>query len=197
MSNGQWQKKTNRKFQDSFLEALRDLGTSHTPDLPDFYPSPASPKPTPLSGIIHAGETVALSDNPEAQKYKQLFFQERSLRKDEKTLAVRQDQEVKLKVQELREELIKFSSKHIELEQQIKITVLQPLTPQVGSYHITFLERLISLVSLLRKNVESASNWLALFNGRKKKKGYYWGNVKKSGSKFYLSPDRYSSTQAG
>lgn len=196
MTSGHWQKRTDRKFQDSFLEALREMGTKDLPDLPDFTLNSTPQKQK--SGTLRAGETASVGEQSlETQRYKRLFFQERNLRSQERSLSVRRDQEVKLKVQELHQELARYSQSHVQFEEQVKVTVLQPLTPDVGTYHVSFLEHLISLVLLLRKNVESASNWLAVFNQRNKKKGYYWGNVKKSGSKFYLSPDRNPANQAG
>lgn len=192
----QWQKTpNNKKFEDSFLEVLRDLGVRNVAESPS---TKTKTDTISKSGVLRAGEATRINEsNQEAKKYRQLFFQERGLRFEERSLKVREEQETKLKVQQLHQELTKYSETQTQLSQQVKLAIIQTETPTIGTYHISFLEHLIGLVKLLRKNVEQASNWLAVFNQRSKKKNYYWGQVKKSGSKFYLSPDRYSATQAG
>lgn len=185
------------RIQDSFLEALRELSSgSSKASYPDFDNLVRSPRPQ--AGELVPGQAAEINAAAEGEKYKRLFFHERSLHQEERVLRVRQEQETKVRIQAIREELKKFSSAHVKLEEQVKVAVLQTeVTPTPGKYHISFFEQLLSFIMSLRKNVESASSWLASFNQKSKKRNYYWGQVKKSGSKFYLSADRYMATQAG
>ena len=196
MASGQWHKKSNKHYRDSFLEALRDLGAS---PLSDFQNENPSPQPQPhRSGVLKPGEIASIGNSGQKEnRYRQLFFQEKSLRQEERSLKRRDDHEIKLKIEQLRTELVKFSEKNLQLEEQLKIAIIKTETPEIGKYHVSFLEQLINFVAILRSQAESAASWLAVFNQRNKKKSYYWGHVKKSGSKFFLSADRYPATQAG
>jgi phenylalanyl-tRNA synthetase alpha subunit len=181
-NGGPWTKKPINKIQDSFLEALRELsGKNNSPQTP-----PSSEFP----------ETPSL----EAKKYKQLFFQERSLRKEEHVLRIRSEQETKARIHALREELKRFAATHAKIENEVKVTILQAeTTAPDGTYYVSFLEQLKDFLYKMSRDAETAANWLAAFNKRNKKKGYYWGQVKRKGggSNFYLSGERYMATQAG
>jgi len=72
---------------------------------------------------------------------------------------------------------------------------LEPVEP--GVYHLNFFERPKQAIIIFRKKIEDSASWLALFNQRAKKRGYYWTQFKKSGTKFLLSQERYMATQAG
>jgi uncharacterized phage-associated protein len=83
-----------------------------------------------------------------------------------------------------------------DLVQEVeKATKIEPVDP--GLYHLNFFEKLKQTIITLRKKIEDSANWLALFNQRSKKKNYYWSQVRKSGTKFMLSQERYMATQAG
>ena len=65
-----------------------------------------------------------------------------------------------------------------------------------GIYHLNFMERLRSVLKILREQIEDSRTWLSLSTGRKKKK-QYWGLYKKHGTQFGLSSERTLATQAG
>ncbi len=69
-----------------------------------------------------------------------------------------------------------------------------PVDP--GIYHLNFFERIKSVLTVLRQQVEDSRTWLALWTTRKKQK-HYWGLYKKHGTQFGLSSERTSATQAG
>jgi hypothetical protein len=193
MANGSIQKRSRSKIQDSFLEALR--GLSGKSDLDQAgYPGQSSA----TRGSLNPNQPTEFG-NPQAEKYKRLFFQEKSLRREEHTLRVHEDQEAKMKINAIRQELQKMASSYSNLNTEIKVAVMQTDTLEANTYTLNFLDQLKNFIYKLRRNAEAASHWLSTFNQRSKKKGYYWGQVKKKGggANFYLSADRYSATQAG
>ena len=66
-----------------------------------------------------------------------------------------------------------------------------------GKQHESFLDHINQMIDLLRRQVDSSQTWLHLFNQRSKKKSYYWGQVKKSGTNFLLSGERTVATSVG
>ena len=66
-----------------------------------------------------------------------------------------------------------------------------------GTYHVNFFEKLKKFIIQLRKQVAESGNWLEISNQRKVAQRHYWGNVKKSGTKYMLSHDRSVATQPG
>jgi len=155
---------------DNFLEALRDLG---------------------------GGGEEATKIREEKQRRFLNFNQELvGLKHQEKLIWTHQEQETKLQVAAILEELKKLSKSVKQLDQEVEIATAQvPVEP--GIYHLSFFEKLRQTIVLFRKRVEESVNWLATFNQRAKKRNHYWGQFKKSGTKFLLSQERYMSTQAG
>jgi len=118
------------------------------------------------------------------------------LKQQEKIIWTRQEQETRLQVATILEELKKLAKSVKQLDQEVEVATAQvPVEP--GIYHLSFFEKLRQTIILFRKRVEESVNWLAAFNQRAKKRNHYWGQFKKSGTKFLLSQERYMSTQAG
>jgi len=149
-------------------------------------------------GELHPGETI----NPQEQKNKKIPNQESTIRyyqrqlEKEKLLRKRERQGIKIRIQALREEIIKIGQSAQELKKEAAITVIQEI-PNPGEYHLNFLESLLQFLVSLRKKIEESNTWLSAFNQRSKKRNYFWGQVKKSGAKFLLSSDRTPATQMG
>jgi len=149
-------------------------------------------------GELHPGETI----NPQEQKNKQTPNQESTIRyyqgqlEKEKFLQNQEKQEVKIRIQALREEIIKISQSVQELKKEAAITIIQE-DPDPGEYHLNFLENLLQFLISLRRKIEESNTWLSAFNQRSKKRNYFWKQVKKSGAKFLLSSDRTPATQMG
>jgi len=141
-------------------------------------------------GEIRPGETI----NPQEQKNKKVPNQERL--EEEKLLRKQEKQEVKIRIQALREEIVKISQSVQELEKEAAIAIIQE-TPDPGEYHLNFLENLLQFLISLREKIEEGDTWLSTFNQRSKRRNYFWGQVKKSGAKFLLSSDRTPATQMG
>jgi len=133
----------------------------------------------------------------EKQEFERKYIRSEAIRKQELLIFSNSKKETATQVTKLQEELKKLSVSVVHLNQEVQMAAIQTTIIETGTYHLTFFEKLISFVKLLTKQVEDSSNWLSMHLARGKKKSHYWGQVKKSGSKYLLSADRYMSTQAG
>lgn len=139
-------------------------------------------------------ETEVLKE--ERGEFERRLRQSEQLRKQEVLVFSAKEKQVKQQVIALQGELKKLASSVKNLNQEVGKAIIEtPVNP--GIYHVSFLEKLISFVKLLTKQVEDASTWVTMHTARGKKKSYYWTQVGKSGSKFLLSQERYMATQAG
>ena len=106
-----------------------------------------------------------------------------------------EDIAIKQQLEAIRQELkalaVSMKGFHQEVQKAVETPIAEP-----GIYHVNFFERLRSLIKLLREQIEDGRSWLALWNTRKKKMGY-WGMFKKHGTSFGLSSERSIATQAG
>ena len=193
---------------DSFLEAFRDLGTdlfsTASNDLLKTGANDIKEALFPLnrSPQTRAGESpehMALKETELEKNYRSKLRQTENFRRQEKVLFTREQQETREQVSALQEDIKKlakaisdFSSKAKEAE----VAAIQTL-PEAGTYHLNFFSHLRKIISELREQIEESSLWLAAWNKKAQKRGFYWNQFKKSGSKFLLSSDRYMATQAG
>lgn len=123
------------------------------------------------------------------------FYERR--RAQEKILWTAEQQKTALQIEAIQEELKKLVNETEGLSREIKTAAVQAIV-EPGVYHLNFLERLLELIKLIRKKIQESKTWLAEWNAYcKKKRNYYWVQVKKSGTKFMLSSERYMATQAG
>lgn len=199
-------KKGNSK--DSFLEAFRDLGstigTSVKEDLfkkgaqdifGAFSPFNRSPSPNEKNDTNSLFQREAELE----RKYRERFRQAEFIKKQEQVLFTSEQRETQKQVKTLQEEIKNLAKATGELAQQAKeaeVSALQE-APITGKYHVNFFLRLRNIIARLRSEIQESSFWLAAWNKKAKKRNYYWGQFKKSGSKFLLSSDRYVATQAG
>jgi hypothetical protein len=202
-------RKTRPIRSDSFLEALRDLGSgfvdSATHDLAEGLAESAAGQiigqPKRNFGNLAPNEALDLtkirSQEAPKESVRQPLVQEfADLRRQEKMIFTRKEQEVKLQIKAIQEELRKLAESTEGLAQEVKVATMQ-VSVEPGVYHLTFLESLRQLIELFRKRVENSKSWLSLANHRAKKRSYYWSQVGQSGTKFMLSQERYMATQAG
>jgi hypothetical protein len=102
---------------------------------------------------------------------------------------------IKQKIEAVRQELVALSASVKKLNTEIDKAVNEiPINP--GVYHLNFLERLKSIIKMMRENIDNGQTWLQSFNSRKQKR-QYWGMYKKHGTSFGLSNERTLATQAG
>lgn len=171
-----FQKTSKKKGQkgDSFLEAFRDLREAN-------YPS---------------SEALFQKEEDFRERYRRQLEQTRIVQKQEQILFTRREKEAQQQVKALQEEIKQLAKATGDLAKEVEITAMQE-APLAGTYHVNFFERLRGLLKSLRSQIQESSYWLASWNKKAQKRNFYWGQFKKSGSKFMLSADRYMSTQAG
>ena len=190
-------KKSSKKkgISDNFLEVLRELGEGTIDTTVDQITG------RKRSGELKPDETIELEqfarETVEREKFTQEFEQEiLGLRHREKLVYTKEQQEIKLQIKAIQDELKKLAESTQGLAKEVEIAAKQvPVEP--GVYHLTFFEKLRQIIIQFRQRIEDSRTWLAASNQRAKRRNYYWSQVKKSGTKFMLSAERYMSTQAG
>lgn len=146
---------------------------------------------TPRSGELRPNQPINLSHEqeraPQATHARQEFVRPAPIHEDQAVL--------KKQIEAVRSELkmLAISVKQLSNEMSRAINDI-PVNP--GIYHLNFMDRLRSVLRVLRENIEHSSAWLSLTTSRKQKKGY-WGMYKKHGTTFGLSSERSVSTNAG
>lgn len=138
-----------------------------------------------------------LQDRAKKERFFQRFQQEfKQPRTVEVSVFTEAEQRAKLEIVAVQQELKKLAESTKHLTKEVEVAVRQdPVNP--GVYHLSFLQKLRRKIILFKKRVDESASWLDEFNYRATKKGYYWGQVKKSGTKFMLSQERYMATQVG
>lgn len=197
--NGRSQKKKsfNGVNNDSFLEALRGLGSgivkSVKNDLLEGITQEAKNQFSASQNELQPGQTIDLKENTPKQTR---FTPEFNLQYQEKTLWSNEKEEIRWQIAQILKELKKLAQATQNLSKEVDIAIEQtPVEP--GKYHLSFLEKLKQTLVLLRKRVTDSATWLAAFNQKVRKRNYYWAQVRKSGTKFMLSQERYMATQVG
>jgi hypothetical protein len=198
-------KKKKRLVNKNFLEALTELGggvaKSAVRDLAGGVAEASLNQVTnrQISGELKPDQPVEVVPTPqEAQLERQTerFHQEYlDINRQEKLVYKETERETRMQIAVVLEELKKLSVSTKKLAKEVEIAAHQ--VPEPGVYHLNFFTKLRQTLKSLRKKIDDSSTWLSAFNQRAGKKGYYWGQVKKSGTKFMLSQERYMATQAG
>lgn len=205
--SGNQNKRTSPR--DSFLEAFRDLGSDTSATIKDDLVkkgaqdifnslSPFSKTSSPAESSPNGFEPFKRETELE-KRYRSQVSNLETIRREEKVLFTREQRETQNQVNNLQEEIKKLAKSTAELASEAKeaeISAMQE-APLVGTYHVNFFIRLRKLITTLREQIHESSFWLAAWNKKSKKRNYYWNKFKKSGSKFLLSSDRYTATQAG
>jgi len=189
----------------NFLEALRNLGEgvvdSAVHDVAEGVAQTAADQLTGRkTGELKPNQTLDLekaTQEESGEKLPQAFQGEfLDLRRQEKLVYSQAEQETKLQIAAILDELKKLALSTKDLAQEMEVAAKQvPVEP--GVYHLNFFEKLREAILLFKKRIQESTTWLAAFNQRAKRRSYYWRQVGKSGTKFMLSQERYMSTQAG
>jgi len=106
-------------------------------------------------------------------------------------------QEIEIIKEEIKTLVVQTGKLSSELVQAEKAVGGQIPDIKSGTYYVSFFERIKRLVQLAKKKITESRTWLGEFSGRSKAKSHYWGNVKKSGTKYMLSSERTIATQTG
>ncbi len=202
MDKGQ-SKKKKPVLTDNFIEKLRELGSdvggSVAQDVIEGIPSTAVDQITDRkkSGTLKPNETINFEENQKKEQLRQQLNREFfRIRQEERLVFKQEEQKTRLQIKAIQEELKKLAETTKDLVKEVEVAAkLEPVEP--GVYHLNFFEKLKQIIITLRKKIEDSASWLSLFNQRAKKRSYYWTQVRKSGTKFMLSQERYMATQAG
>jgi molybdopterin-biosynthesis enzyme MoeA-like protein len=204
-------KKKSAKQAKNFIEAFRELGSGMAKSarqdvakglgktLAKQLRRPAVNQPQKAEGQLQDGQPI----NIEAmltQQEQRVRSEERAFaqqqRREELTVYSAKEQKVQQEVKMLQAELKKLSQQTKNFEKEAEKAAFNTVVSP-GTYHVNFFEKLIKIVAQLKEQVCESQLWLKTFNQRAQKKGFYWRQVKKSGTKFMLSSERYMATQAG
>lgn len=192
------------------LESLKDMGDGAGKALKDDLLSKSSEEffrqlfgkreEKKYSGEMTPGESLDLEEiysgrREENLKLRQQISLERNLAREEKTLVERQMGNLRLQLQALIQEVYQLAQATQNIGEQVEVASMQaPANP--GVYHLVFFEKLLEFIQSFRKKIEDASVWLESTNKRAEKKNF-WATFKKSGTKFFLSPEHYLQRSAG
>jgi hypothetical protein len=185
----------------SFIEALNGIGTQTASSLTkDVVGGVSKNVLQDLTGgridVTPNYQNQENSQDIEARIKREALALQRHREISETKIFDRKEEEVKAKISAIKEQLQlliqELAGMDKELEKAIEEEIVNP-----GTYHLNFFEKLRKLLLDLRKRVADSTNWLEISNQRKAAQQGFWGNVKKSGTKYMLSQERTLATQAG
>ncbi len=104
--------------------------------------------------------------------------------------------ETQRKIEQIRQELKQLAARVKTLDANVTQAVMSPVIDG-GEYQVSFLEHIKKVIHDYSMNVSQANSWLEMYNRRSKKKGYYWGQAKKSGTSYTLNNERNVATSVG
>ncbi len=211
--------KTHKQNQstDSLLEQLRDIGRGVAKQVTHDVVSGVAG--TALKSLFGASQSGELKPNqpvniaqPDAQPepiaddfYPEMPFNFGRLRQTERkpdpyleqqiAKFRQQEQLVAQKIEEIRLELkaLVVSLKNVDRE---LVKTIDEQVVDAGIYHLNFLDRLKTILKLMRQNVNDSASWLRVMRSRKKER-HFWALFKKKGTEFGLSNERAVAQQVG
>lgn len=220
MANQTKKPASNQGVNDGLLEQLRDIGTSTAKtvghDLVSGVASDAlsSLFGTPKSGDLQPNQPLNLQNPPPPAedfpasdfadfpefglpwKKKEPERQHNPQVLQETINRLREHEaEVARKIDEIRFELKALIAAVKNVDKEIVKAVDEQMI-EPGLYHITFLDRLKTMLKLMRQNLNHSSSWLSAAKSRRKQKGY-WTQYKKKGTEWGLNNERTVATQVG
>ncbi|MBI4059253.1 hypothetical protein HY404_03380 [Candidatus Microgenomates bacterium] len=184
---------------DAFSSLTRDVGTEIPKEI--FKQIFGLPEKK-ISGNLAPGESVnmevMMSGQHETQKQAQTqLIRERQIHAEEQRLTSKKQQELKMQLSVLIQEVGQLAQTTQGLTKEIQVAAMSaPIEP--GVYHVIFFEKLITFIQSFRKKIENASEWIGTYNGRAKKRANsFWGQVGISGAKRLLSTEDTVTRSAG
>ena len=199
-------KKKKAQNYKNFIEAFKDIGSS---TIRSFTKDVVGGTVKSAVDALTKTQSPADSQTPKEdfnfQEYlnlqeRKIRQQERtrfeSIKREEKVIFSREQQQIKIEIQTLQTQIKKLAGEQIGLMKEVEQASFQAVI-NPGVYHQNFFERLIHLIKLAKKRISESRTWLHLYNRRAKQQKGYWAGVKKSGTSFMLSGERTVSTQSG
>jgi hypothetical protein len=145
----------------------------------------------PRSGDLQPNQAIEFGEKPAEQAPVQPIRTETMHRPNVDIIEMETKKQLDAIRAELKSLIVSLKNLHNEVTTAVSQEVVHP-----GVYHLNFYEQLRTFIHVLRQQVEDSRSWLASFNTRKKKMGY-WGMFKKHGTTFGLSSERALATSAG
>ena len=192
---------------DRLLEQLRDMSRGISKSLSsDVFSGVATDAlsslfGTPQNGEMSPGQEINFADKQVEmpEKYRPQVKQTEQLRpafSNELLSRARQEEMlVGQKIEEIRQELKALVAAIKSVDQKI----VQAVNEQVidpGVYHLNYLDRIKTILKLLRQNLSESASWLTVMRSRKKQRNY-WAQYKKKGTEWGLNADRVIASQVG
>lgn len=197
MIQGSQKKKQTHYKNDNVLEALGSVPTSVGSSTVAEFGKIGSDIVSsllgsiPKSGDLQPNQAIEFGDKPPEQVIQQPIRHEIHERPNIEKIDMETRQQLEMIRAELKSLMASIKGLHNEVASAVSQDVVHP-----GIYHLNFYEQLRTFIKVLRQQVEDSRTWLASFNTRKKKIGY-WGMYKKHGTTFGLSNERSLATSAG
>ena len=199
------QKKKRFRQPQNFAEALKSIGghsqdhlrnnPSGSIDLSKTSSSNIS-SGTESSEVLFKGEQLS----KEVLQEQELIDKQRHLARHKEVTSTpvydRREEAVKKQIESLRNELKALASELAAISLSIQKAIEEEIS-HPGTYHVNFFEKLRFLIVTIRKKANDSQSWLDISMQRKASKNVYWGNVKKSGTKYMLSSERNMVTNVG
>lgn len=142
-----------------------------------------------FSGILGLGQSVEINrQTDQLQSWGQEFFgQINHLEKEEKFLLDSRQKELEKQIQQLQDEISKLIKATTGLEKQVENVAINTIV-DASDYQINFLDRIRKFIANFRQNISQAGIWLEAFAAKKKKRNFFWNQVKnkKGGGEQYL-----------
>ncbi|MEK9201209.1 MAG: DUF5660 family protein [Patescibacteria group bacterium] len=191
----------------NFFEALKDLGESTLSEakvqikkiVTDDIPQAVGLAP---SGTLRQGESVSMAELKQAENKgrseakSEFNVQLRQMQEDERRRLLAIENQTRQQITSIQAEIKLLAQSTKELGKEFEIAASQAVV-NPGVYHKNFFTHLSTLIRTLRQQVQESKHWLATTNSRASKRGGYWAGVKKSGTAFMLSSERYMVTSTG
>ena len=114
---------------------------------------------------------------------------------EEQVLFSMADEKLRKEIDGVRQELAALVKTMGQVQSQVENAIMDNVVGG-GVYHLNYFQKLRSWIIFTRKSLEDASTWLAMSSGRGKR-GYYWQQEAKSGTKYSMSSERTPQMSAG
>lgn len=195
----------------SFLEAFKEnaasrQGIRRPGSFAEAFKKSATAKQDVImsSGDLRPGSALSVDA---AVSYEEAKKREEQARQQERMIARQHEEEerarlenkhdaVKKEIESLRESILKIAKSAGNVSHEIEKAAFEtPVAP--GTYHLSFFKKLQSTLELVKKSLDDSASWLHTMNERNKKTPFFWAQVKKSGTKYMLSSERYMQMSAG
>ncbi len=198
MIHGASKKKTTHYKNDNVLEALGSIpsgiGTNTATEIGKIGSGivDALLGGTPRSGDLQPNQAIEFGNSPTIEHAPTQAVRTETMPRPDISMI---EMETKKQIDAIRAELkgliASLKNLHTEVQKAVTEDVVDP-----GIYHLNFYDQLRTFIHVLRQQVEDSRSWLASFQSRKKKMGY-WNMFKKHGTTFGLSNERSIATSAG